>query len=63
MLIKIHQIRDRIYAYEQCLKRAKLELEVEIKNCNHIWVTVDDPFPMRICDLCGENAIEQYEGK
>jgi hypothetical protein len=54
MLIRIHQLRDKIHALQRDLEKTKLELNEEIKNCNHMWMSVNEPFPGRVCNLCGE---------
>lgn len=53
MLIRIHQLRDRIYALKRNLEEAKLELKTEIENCPHLWVKMDGK-PTDCCDRCGE---------
>jgi hypothetical protein len=57
MLIRIHQLRDKIYALARDLKQANADLEEEIRNCKHEWV---DPKPSNLFDAYNSRIIERW---
>lgn len=75
MLIRIHRLRDKVYALARDLKQANADLEEEIRNCKHKWENPlrDDFFnnfcsgPIKrwvyTCALCGEKMITLKDPK
>jgi hypothetical protein len=37
MLIRIHQLRDKVHALTRELNKATNELDEEVRNCTHEW--------------------------